>query len=1527
MSPTVLPAKEFDAVADAKAFQMAMKGHGSDKNTIIDVVANRSSAQLQEVEKKYKEMFGEHLRKRLARELRSNVEKVVIGRFHGNFEYQAKILHSAMTGFGTDEQTLIDVICGSTPKEMTRIKQCYNEMFGGNLMKNIESETRGHFSDVLIGIVNANREIKNNDLDEATKDAQKLYNAGAGMVGTDENVFTKIFTNRSHEQLKLIFEEYRKLSGKSIFQTIQKEMSGYTMTAFLALAKYIEDPIRYYTDMIHNSVTTSGKDEERLIRTVLSRCEIDLQRIKEKYDKLHPTSLQKILQQELEGNFAAVMLALVKTRAVVTTKGELNINFSQKGIPYFPKHASFLTLFTHDTAGGGRVGVHGDEADMYGTWMTKAKEIEQYCAEKEDYIVTIKGVDYGLWNTWCTKNNMPLPRGMTSHDTLKRAPFKNTGGSFWFYVKAEKQSVCEECTDFILQLFKPLTSRYTQTSCQDRHEQRILGGCFPHGVNNPVDEVNMSHRTIIGDKDTFYRGSVYVFQQKFEHNWSRINDMSCVERELMIGRSHDGAVLPMESERCHIRCVRDASGENVSQKMLRQALPYGEIEAEKGKEKGAYFVSYANEGRVFEEVLENISGPDEEYVKDRLLSSSRSVSGNFWFVPQASLVGLTGQSGHVACPINTYFDVRSSNGYMYYNNHDFMHKMRFENQSSDADGVSDRILLLLSQTFHKWNDTMRTKLVMPPLGHLKDYTNKDPWKWYSYAADSDSAALRKGLAIKISLSDVLWRDVFREKAGLCKVTPYELIVGNLPPLTLGTGTRVMEYLKPDEKIEFFFSALNEYSSAGHNIPDYPKLLRLGIPGLLDETRTKLESATDDKTRVFYQSVILSIEGLQSFVAGYGKLASELMEETPGSDMAWSSNCSDIANRMKRLAYEKPNGFHDCIQLIFIVKCAFLQIGEAMSIGRLDQFLIEAYKNDLKKGVITPWEAQDLIDAFWLKMDEPVLYQRQHMEDYLTYGTGAVFFMGGNFPQGSAMNQWVQQVTVGGYLPTDDVEPKDGCNEITLMCLRSARRLPLNAPCLTLRVHKNMKSELHEQIFTEASRAILSGGAHPILMNDDKLSPAIAASGPVSTADSRDYCPDGCFEPIIPGKSEWNFSYVPVLPIVGMAMNSGSTISGSGWSSLHGMKSSWNSPAAGDIKSFDDFLNIFYTHFKWQISSFYNTLMTCYGALWNVCPSPLFSSMTEGCLESGKDMTNGGATYHIITPELCGMANTINSLWSIKKLVFDNDTAVTTLPELLKALWNNWGKDMKEPFYSELEGDARKEVDAERYSYLRQYSLGLPKFGEGKSEDLKNFGANVVSNLVRIIREGIEDPIPKIKKDYEALQEKYNLEGREFAFTITPGVGTFEDNVGLGADMGASADGRLAGESLGSDFSAAPSPIDAQPTGEIHNVYSCLKDWNTDPINFGLSNASPVDINIREDFPLEDLNRLLRQFADGELGSNMLSVTAGNPDTYVQAQKFPQKYDLVRCRQGGWSEYFAHMFPEHQKYIERRPYYGPLDAKN
>jgi pyruvate-formate lyase len=93
-----------------------------------------------------------------------------------------------------------------------------------------------------------------------------------------------------------------------------------------------------------------------------------------------------------------------------------------------------------------------------------------------------------------------------------------------------------------------------------------------------------------------------------------------------------------------------------------------------------------------------------------------------------------------------------------------------------------------------------------------------------------------------------------------------------------------------------------------------------------------------------------------------------------------------------------------------------------------------------------------------------------------------------------VNQWVQQITVGGYKPTDADKPEGGANKVTLLCLKAARRIPVNAPSLSLRTYKDMPDEYIQ----EAAKSILAGGAHPILYNDDRLCEGLHLSGSTVT---------------------------------------------------------------------------------------------------------------------------------------------------------------------------------------------------------------------------------------------------------------------------------------------------------------------------------------------------------------------------------------------------------------------------------------------
>jgi Dyp-type peroxidase family len=1180
----------------------------------------------------------------------------------------------------------------------------------------------------------------------------------------------------------------------------------------------------------------------------------------------------------------------------------LNVDFSQKGLAYFPDTAIYCTYYLGD---------HGPGS--HACWQALARKLDVFCASKDFSTVVLLGVGFELWEAWNKTQNGSRPKGMGSKDTLDkyRAAFANTGGDLWFHIKSHSAADARSAHDIIKTHLKDAISRPPiVVRAEKRDGGKVLGGRFVDGLENPADAEDLSARVVIGLDDPAHRGGAFLITQKFVHDWTKLNAMTETQKADLIGRDFHQRIVPMEDESSHIKRVRQLDGERVNFRLVRQALPDGHKKDNKANEEGVFFAGYAQSTHAIDRILNGIVGHQTGFIQDSLFGATHSDLGSFWYVPSLKECGLARDGGNPEITLNDYFNVRSSNGYLYYNARDYQHKIRTSLAVEDCP-ISERILTLLNKQFSRWQDTWYKRRETPPLGHLKDHLAKDEQQLLTA-----SVALRKGKAIQLSLSKVLISPEYSKRANLMRIDPDELIVGNMPQLSLGIGSQVMEYLSEDERITGFFGSLNEYSATGHSAPDYPLLIEKGIGAITKSYQEKLQTAAADK-KDFYQSVVWSLDGLRAFIEAYATLAEKMRKDGQFSK-AQKASLLEIAQRMKRLAHQKPGSFLDGLQLVFITNCALHQTGEPHSIGRLDQQLIGLLEADLKRGALSEASAQEMIDAFWLKMDETVLYNYLHLNDYLTYGTGAVFYSAGNFPQGAAINQWVQQVTVGGYKANGAKEPEDASNMITTMCLRSSRRLPVNAPCLSLRVHGKMSRDL----FEEAAKAVLSGGAHPIMLNDDKLVPAIADCGPVALADARDYTCDGCYEPIIVGKTEWAFSYVPLLPMVDYALNQGCNIQGAGPINLRGLKSSWNSPPAETIKSFKEFLSIFFTHWKWAMSGFFNTLMNSYGSLANYCPSPLFSALLSDTLATGRDLTDGGARYHIVAPMLCGMADTLDSLYAIKHLVYDETSARCSLPQLLLCLQCDWGHDMKMPFYTTIEGELRREDDAQFFKELRKDVLALPKFGINTNQELMDLAREVIKTCTSIAHDALLKPLPSIEAGYTKLKATYGTNDRPFEFTVTPGVGTFEDNVGLGMGFGASANGRRNGQPIGADFTAMPWPPDLPPNPRNVKAFEALKAWNIPEIGHGLANAGPSDLNIAEDFPLAKLTELICDFSHSKLGSNMITITCADPATYEQAAEFPERYDLLRVRMGGWSEFFIAMFDFHQQYIQRRPYYTP-----
>ncbi|XP_078542924.1 annexin A13 [Lissotriton helveticus] len=310
--PTIKRHHDFDAERDAKKLQKACKGAGTDEKAIIEILANRNSDQRQEVQKKYKSLYGKDLDSVLKGELSGNFEKTALALLDRPCEFDARELRKAMKGAGTNESLLIQILCTRANKQIVAIKQAYKRLFERELESDVKSDTSGSFRSILIALLQANRDegLEINE-DLAGKDAKDLYEAGQGRWGTDELQFNVVLAKRNYMQLRATFKAYEILHGKDIEDVIKSETSGNLKKAYLTLVRCARDCHGYFAKRLNKAMKGAGTDEDMLIRILVARAEIDLQTIKEKYQKMYSKSLVDAVKSDTSGDFCKLLLALL----------------------------------------------------------------------------------------------------------------------------------------------------------------------------------------------------------------------------------------------------------------------------------------------------------------------------------------------------------------------------------------------------------------------------------------------------------------------------------------------------------------------------------------------------------------------------------------------------------------------------------------------------------------------------------------------------------------------------------------------------------------------------------------------------------------------------------------------------------------------------------------------------------------------------------------------------------------------------------------------------------------------------------------------------------------------------------------------------------------------------------------------------------------------------------------------------------------------------------------------------------------
>ena len=300
------------AQADADALKNAFKGIGCDKKTIVDITVNRTNAQRLQIREAYKAAYGRDLMKDLKSELHNHLEDAVLALYTDPIEYDADELRAAMKGLGTNEDTLIEIICSRPPHVLKAIIAKFKEKYNKDLEANVKSETSGTLRKLLIALLQCSRSTNTTpNQAQCAQIAQEIYKAGEKKLGTDESIFNKYFCTLSPHELAAVSREYHKLTGHTILQAIDKEFSGDSKKTLRTIVYATLSPSEYFATRVNYAVKGLGTKDHILIRVLVTRSEIDMPQIKQYYKQLFGKDMVTDVKNDISGDYQRLMVGLI----------------------------------------------------------------------------------------------------------------------------------------------------------------------------------------------------------------------------------------------------------------------------------------------------------------------------------------------------------------------------------------------------------------------------------------------------------------------------------------------------------------------------------------------------------------------------------------------------------------------------------------------------------------------------------------------------------------------------------------------------------------------------------------------------------------------------------------------------------------------------------------------------------------------------------------------------------------------------------------------------------------------------------------------------------------------------------------------------------------------------------------------------------------------------------------------------------------------------------------------------------------
>lgn len=655
--------------------------------------------------------------------------------------------------------------------------------------------------------------------------------------------------------------------------------------------------------------------------------------------------------------------------------------------------------------------------------------------------------------------------------------------------------------------------------------------------------------------------------------------------------------------------------------------------------------------------------------------------------------------------------------------------------------------------------------------------------------------------------------------------------------------RLFSYLTEEIRLQryvatVFSVGLHEDGGLGHVALDYEKVIKYGLEGIKTEILEKLDElkiwkTADYRKKLFYESCVTMCDSVIAFSRRYASKAEEMAQRE--KDPRRKEELHQIARNCERVPANPASSFHEALQSFWFAQLVpqIYDNGVSISPGRFDQYMYPYYTSDISNGRLTREKAQELLEALWVKFTEPIKVYR---------AADAAFHAG--YPMG-------QNLCISGVGP----DGLDATNDLSYRCLEAHSHMLLMQPNFSARIHHNTPNEF----LMKVCEAIKLGNGMPQITNDEVFVTALTNIG-VPLEEARDYVPVGCVENApVNAWGRCNGGYTNITKVLELALNNG----------VCRITGEQVAPETGDpagFKSFQDLLDAYKKQMDYTIKTLvtWDNLIDMTHA--QLLPTPFTSVMVGDCIKKGKDVTEGGARFNWTGPLGVGIANAGDSLFAVKKMVFDEQTM--TMKELLNLL----------------------DSDFEGKEDMRQLLLNkVPKYGNDIPE---------VDLMVKLATDILFDAL----KGYETYR------GGPFVGALLP-VASY---VAFGMSTGATPDGRHAGERLADGISPTAGMDLEGPTAVFKSV--CTIDHRRCP-NGVIFNQKINPGLLTTPEGMKKFAELIRTYIN--LGGGHIQFNIVSADVLKNAQKEPEKHRGLVVRVAGYSAFFNELHEDIQESIIAR----------